>query len=175
MAIDPLARYEAYPARAWQRLSLGCQPWIDQPRAWSKALRCLCQAKEKRENTLIEIPNNSRILHFTIYLPNLVYWVGFVTGVTFTMHLWIVDFIDFLTDNQDTIQSPQKNTKPQQDYTKPQKIYKARTGYAKPQKDFTKTYNIRQRLEKITRIATNINLALFNKYYSISNIENDID
>ena len=35
----------------------------------------------------VATPNNSRILDFTIYLPNFVYWVGFVTGVTFTTHL----------------------------------------------------------------------------------------
>ena len=35
----------------------------------------------------IGIPNNSRISVFTLYLPNLVYWVGFVTGITFTLHL----------------------------------------------------------------------------------------
>ena len=34
---------------------------------------------------------------FTFYLSDLVYWVGFVTGLTFTTHLWIVDFIGFLT------------------------------------------------------------------------------
>ena len=43
--------------------------------------------KEKAKIREIEIPNNSRILGFTIYLPNLVYWVGFVTGITFTTHL----------------------------------------------------------------------------------------
>ena len=40
---------------------------------------------------------NNRVLDFTIYLPNFVYWVGFVTGITFTTHLWIVNFIDVLT------------------------------------------------------------------------------
>ena len=43
----------------------------------------------------IGIPNSYRFWIFTMYLPELVYWVGFVTGMTFTMHLWIVDFIDF--------------------------------------------------------------------------------
>ena len=43
-----------------------------------------------------EIPNSSRILAFTIYLADFVYWVGFVTGIAFTTHLWIVDFIIFL-------------------------------------------------------------------------------
>ena len=40
---------------------------------------------------------NRGSMFFTIYLSDLVYWVGFVTGATFTTHLWIVDFIDFLT------------------------------------------------------------------------------
>ena len=43
------------------------------------------------------IPNNSRISVFTFYLANLIYWVGFVTGITFTTDLRIVDFIDLLT------------------------------------------------------------------------------
>ena len=33
------------------------------------------------------IPNNSRIPVFIFYLDNLVYWVGFVSGITFTVHL----------------------------------------------------------------------------------------
>ena len=45
----------------------------------------------------IRIPNTCWILDFTIYLSDLVYWFGFVTGVTFTAHLWNVDFIDLLT------------------------------------------------------------------------------
>ena len=46
----------------------------------------------------VEIPNNSWILVFTSYslVANFVYWVGFVTGISFTVHLWIVDFKDFL-------------------------------------------------------------------------------
>ena len=52
-------------------------------------------AKQQRKYAKSKFPNNSRALNFTIYLPNLVYWVGCVTGITFTMHLWIVDFIYF--------------------------------------------------------------------------------
>ena len=43
------------------------------------------------------IPNNSRISVFTLYLPNLVYWAGFVIGVLFKTHLSNANFIDFLT------------------------------------------------------------------------------
>ena len=43
------------------------------------------------------IPNNSRISVFSIYLANLVYWVGFVIGVLFKTHLSNVNFIDLLT------------------------------------------------------------------------------
>ena len=42
------------------------------------------------------IPNNSRISVFTLYLSDLVYWVGFVTGVTFKTHLSNTNFIDLL-------------------------------------------------------------------------------
>ena len=35
----------------------------------------------------IEITNINRFWDFIIYLPNLVYWVGFDTGVTFTAHV----------------------------------------------------------------------------------------
>ena len=42
----------------------------------------------------VEIPNNNgRMFVFVIDLANLVYWVGFITGITFTVHLRIVDFI----------------------------------------------------------------------------------
>ena len=43
--------------------------------------------KKYAKSREIGIPNNSRISVFTIYLANLVYWVGFVTGITFTVHL----------------------------------------------------------------------------------------
>ena len=45
----------------------------------------------------IEIPNNSRFSAFIINLANLVDWVGFATGITFTTYLWIVEFSDFQT------------------------------------------------------------------------------
>ena len=45
----------------------------------------------------IGIPKKSRSLYFTIYLSDLLVRVGFVTGVTFTTHLGIVNFIDSLT------------------------------------------------------------------------------
>ena len=35
----------------------------------------------------IDIPKNSMILEFTVNVPNLVRWVGFVTGITFTTHV----------------------------------------------------------------------------------------
>ena len=41
--------------------------------------------------------NKTAFLNFTVYLPNLVYLVAFVSGITFTTHLWNVDFIVFLT------------------------------------------------------------------------------
>ena len=40
---------------------------------------------------------HARFWDFTFYSPNFVYWVGFVTGITFTPHLWNVDFIYLLT------------------------------------------------------------------------------
>ena len=44
--------------------------------------------KNKMLNSVkVGIANDNRIFYFTIYLPNLVYWGGFVTGVTFTTHL----------------------------------------------------------------------------------------
>ena len=43
------------------------------------------------------IPNNRRISVFTFYLADLVYWVGFVAGVTFKTHLSNANFIDLLT------------------------------------------------------------------------------
>ena len=43
----------------------------------------------------VNVFNHCRDFEFTSYLSNFVYWVGFVTGVTFTTHLWVVYFIDF--------------------------------------------------------------------------------
>ena len=57
-------------------------------------VRPLCNSnlyrQGKRKNRELEIPNNSRILDFTLYSPNLKCWVGFVTGRTFTTHFWNV-------------------------------------------------------------------------------------
>ena len=50
-----------------------------------------------RKTREIGIPNNRRISVLTIYLTNLVYWVGSVTGISFTTHLRIVNVIDCLT------------------------------------------------------------------------------
>ena len=55
-----------------------------------RALVLLLRMWPKQKSTKIPeivIPNNTRILDFTIYLQDLVYWVGFVTGVPFTTHL----------------------------------------------------------------------------------------
>ena len=43
------------------------------------------EQKQKIRDTYI--PNNCRISVFTIYSANFVYWVGFVTGLSFTTHL----------------------------------------------------------------------------------------
>ena len=51
--------------------------------------------KKKTKIRETGIPNNSVISVFTFYFSNFVYWIGFVTGVTFLTHLRIVDFIDF--------------------------------------------------------------------------------
>ena len=54
-------------------------------------------APERQTKTInfaeIGIPNNYRFSCCTIDLPNFVYWVGFVTGVPFILHLWNVKFI----------------------------------------------------------------------------------
>ena len=48
-----------------------------------------------RERIKFDFGLNLGFMVFTFYLSDLLIGVGFVTGVTFTTHLWIVDFIDF--------------------------------------------------------------------------------
>ena len=62
------------------------------PKPWSPSLTNAprsASAIVQKDDQILEMymPSSSRILEFILYSPDLVYWVGFVTGITCTTHL----------------------------------------------------------------------------------------
>ena len=81
----PLGPNDAVPAQETSRGDLIVNQWTHRGQFWQFSI------PDK-----IDFGLNLGFYNYSLYLSDLLIGVGFVTGITFTMHLWIVKCIDVL-------------------------------------------------------------------------------